>query len=133
MSGVTIIGALLTAHAPLLAVVDEASIKAGRLPDGATLPVLLVRSISTTELLTLRRGTKVQTTERVAVTVRAANYQMQDDILPLVRAACAHKTGTIAGFENVAVLAAGVGPDVSGPADSFEKTQDFRVSFLAAA
>lgn len=133
MSGVSIIGALLTAHAPLLAVVDEANIKAGRLPDGTMPPFLLLRSISTTEHQSLRRGAVVHTTERVAVTVRSRSYEQLDDILPLLRAACAHKTGTIAGFENVAVLAAGVGPDVPGPADTFEKTQDFRVSFLAAA
>lgn len=34
-------------------------------------------------------------------------------------------------FAQFVRVAAGVGPDVGGPADSFEQTQDFRVSFDA--
>ncbi len=133
MSGVTIIGALLEAHADLMAVLPADSIKAGRLPENVALPSLLLRSISTVEEQHLRRGGLVRTTERVSVTLRSARYTEQDDILPLVRKACAGKIGTIAGFERVSVLTAGTGPDVNGPANSFEKTQDFRVSYDAPA
>ncbi len=129
MSGVTIIGALLEAHTELLAILPVDGIKAGRFPDGIALPALLLRSVSTVEEQYLRRGGLVRTTERVSVTLRSASYHQQDDILPLVRKACAGKIGTIAGFERVSVLTAGTGPDVNGPANSFEKAQDFRVSF----
>jgi hypothetical protein len=33
----------------------------------------------------------------------------------------------------VSILTAGTGPDVAGPNDSYEQTQDFRVSFDAPA
>lgn len=133
MSGVTIIGALLEAHEPVTAVVPSERIKGGRLPDDTPLPALLVRSVSTVERHMLRRGSLVRTIERVSVTVRAASYQQQDDILLLVTRTCAGKGGAIAGFERVSVLTAGTGPDVNGPGDSYEKTQDFRVSFDAPA
>lgn len=133
MSGVTIIGALLEAHEPVTAVVSNERIKGGRLPDDTPLPALLVRSVSTVERHMLRRGSLVRTIERVSVTVRAVSYQQQDDILLLVARACAGKGGAIAGFERVSVLTAGTGPDVNGPGDSYEKTQDFRVSFDAPA
>lgn len=129
MSGVTIIGALLEAHEHLVAAVPVDRQIAGRLPDGVVLPTLLLRSISTVERHMLRRGSLVRTIERVSVTVRAVSYQQQDDILLLVARACAGKGGTIAGFERVSVLTAGTGPDVNGPGDSYEKAQDFRVSF----
>ncbi len=133
MSGVTIIAALIEADAPLLAAVPIAQIKAGRLPDNTPLPGLLIRHVSMVEQQHLRRGNVVHTIERISVAARADYYQQPAQILKLVRTACAGKTGTIAGFANVAVLTAGTGPDVNGPANSFERTQDFRVSFDAPA
>lgn len=131
MSGVSIIAALIEADAGLLATVPVAQIKAGRLPDETPLPAVLIRHVSMVEQQMLRRGDVVHTIERISVAVRAGKYQQPAEILKLVRGACAGKTGTIAGFANVAVLTAGTGPDVNGPANSFERTQDFRVSFDA--
>lgn len=131
MSGIEIIGALLRAHAPLVAVIPADRIKAGRLPDAVQLPALLIRTISVTERQPLKRGNVVRTTERVSVAVRAGSYREQRAIIKLARAACAGKTGTIADAANVSVLTAGTGPDGTGPGDSFEQTQDFRVSFDA--
>lgn len=133
MSGVTIIAALIEAHAPLLAMVPLPQIKAGRLPDRTPMPSMLIRHVSMVERTTLRRGAMVHTIERVSVAVRASEYRQPTEILKLVRAACAHKTGAIAGFTNVAVLTAGTGPDLNGPNDTFERTQDLRVSFDAPA
>jgi len=133
MSGVTIIAALLETDSDVVAAVPAEQIKAGRLPDSTPLDTLLIRNVSMVEQQMLRRGAVVHTVERIAVTVRAARYASVGAILRLVRAACADKTGTIADFENVAVLTAGTGPDVNGPAHSFERTQDFRVSFDAPA
>ncbi|WP_294353323.1 hypothetical protein [uncultured Sphingomonas sp.] len=131
MSGVSIIGALLAAHKALRDLVPEDRIKAGRLPDGVKLPALLVRTVSSGEWQALERGDNVPTTDRVSVTVRAASYRDQKAVMKLIVAACAGRTGMIADFNRVAVLTAGAGPDVAGPADSFEQTQDFRVSFDA--
>lgn len=129
MSGVSIIGALLLADADVLAKVPAARIKAGMLNDGIALPALLVRSVSLVERVHLVRGETVRVKERVSVTVRAANYKDQRAIIKLVRDACAGEFGTIAGFENASVINAGTGPDVIGPGNTFEQTQDFMTSF----
>lgn len=124
MSGVSIIGALLQADASI-----TATIKAGQLPDGVALPALLVRSVSMAERVTLTRGNYVRVKERVSVTVRAASYREQRSLLKLTRDACAGEFGNIAGFENASVINAGTGPDVIGPGNTFEQTQDFMTSF----
>lgn len=133
MTGVDIIGALLTADAPVLAKVSGPSIKAGDLPDNVVLPALLVRLISSTERSQLKRIGKILMTDRVSVTVRAGSYVDQSDIIQLVREACAGKVGAIGGGESVAILNAGAGPDLIGPAATFEQTTDFRVSYAITA
>lgn len=129
MSGVDIIGALLLGDAPVTAAIPAERIKAGKLPDGIVLPALLVRSVSTVERIVLRRRGLVRQVERVSVTIRAASYRDQRAGVALVRDACAGFVGDVAGASRVSVLNAGTGPDVLGPADSFEQAQDFRVSF----
>jgi hypothetical protein len=133
MTGVDIVGALLNSDDALLAAIPAGQIKAGALPDGVVLPTLLVRMTSNVERQTLVRGATVRTIERISVTVRAASYRDQVAAIKLVVKACAGKTGSIAGAANVSVLTAGRGPDLRGPGNSFEQTQDFRVSFDAAA
>jgi hypothetical protein len=127
-TGVDIIGALLRADSSVTAFVPEVAIKAGRLPDGIALPALLIKATSTVERQPLKRGPSVRTVERVSVTVRAANYREQRLAMKLVRDCCAGKTGEIAGASSVSILTAGTGPELDGPANSFERTQDFRVS-----
>lgn len=131
MSGNDIIGALLLASADLVAVVQPDSIKAGRLPDDTPLPALLVRTVSVIERHPLKRSGWERTTARISVAVRAANYLQQEQVIGLVRACCAGRTGNIGGGTRVSILTAGLGPDVNGPGDTFEQTQDFRVSFDA--
>lgn len=133
MSGVTILAALIEADADLLAAVPLANIKAGRLPDGTGLPAMLIRHVDMVERQALRRGALVRTTERVSCALRVSQYAHLGAILRLLRAACAGRTGTIAAFTNVSVLTAGTGPDVNGPGNTFERTQDFHVSFDAPA
>lgn len=129
MTGVDIIGALLADSVEINAMV--ATIKAGSLPDGTPLPALLVRLVSSVERQPLVRGDAVRTTDRVSVAVRAKSYREQVAIIKAVRNTCAGHTGDIAGATGVAVLSAGTGPDVGGPANSFEQTQDFKVGFNA--
>jgi len=133
MTGVHIIGHLLMNNADLVAAVPIERIKAGALPDAIALPALLVRLVSSVERQSLRRGEVVRTTERISVTVRANSYREQTRIVQLVKNTCAGRTGAIGGGQSVSVLTAGTGPDVLGPASSFEQTQDFRVSYDAAS
>ncbi len=133
MTGVDIVGELLNSDEPLIAAVPAGQIKAGALPDGVVLPTLLVRMTSNVERQMLKRGATVRTIERISVTVRAASYRDQGAVMKLVVKACAGRTGSIAGADNVSVLTAGRGPDLRGPGNSFEQTQDFRVSFDAPA
>ncbi len=132
MTGADIIGAVIRAHAPLVTIVPIERIKGGRLPDDVPLPALLVRTISSGVRATLRRQSKVRVADRVAVAVRAASYREQKAIMKLVRDSCAGMTGAIGGGEGVAIADAGRGPDLGGPGNSFEQTQDFRVTFLDA-
>lgn len=131
MTGVDIVGGLLRAYQPLLTVVPAERIKAGVLPDGVALPALLVRLVSGVDAQPLKRTGWERRTHRVSVTVRAAAYRDQAAAIELVRACCAGRTGDIGGAARVSILTAGLGPDVDGPANSFEQTQDFRVSFDA--
>lgn len=129
MDGVSIIGALMQGNGALTAVVPTEQMKAGRLPDDAPLPSILARSISEIERSKLDRTGMVHITERVAVSVRAGSYRDMKAIDRLIRDACAGFVGDIAEAERVAVLAAGRGPDLNGPNNSFERTRDFRVDF----
>ncbi|WP_404711487.1 hypothetical protein [Sphingomonas sp. MMS24-J13] len=129
MNGVDIIGAILTADAEIVAKVPVAQIKAGALPEDAPLPSLLVRSISEVERQKLRRIGSVMITERIEVTVRAASYRDARIIREMVRDACAGRVGPIAGVGTVSVSNSGGGPDLIGPNNSYERGQDFRVSY----
>lgn len=131
MNGAGIVGELLRAFAPLLQVVAPADIKGGRLSADAGLPALLVRRVGGSDRQPLKRQASVRVTERIAVTVRAASYRQQGQVIDLVRACCAGRVGDIGGGKAVSILTAGLGPDVDGPGDTFEQTQDFRVSYDA--
>lgn len=128
MTGGNIVGTLLREDAPLAALVAAASIKLGRLPDEAALPALLVRVVSSVEQQPLKRGGFVRTIDRVSVTVRARDYREQVAVMKLVVSACAGKVGDLAGARRCSILTAGAGPDLNGPGNTFERTQDFRVS-----
>ena len=131
IDGCDIIGALLGENAPLLEKVPVDRIRANRLPEGIALPALLVRGVSSVDRQALKRGALVRRTDRVAVMVRAASDVDRRDIIALVRKCCAGRTGNLGGGLNVSILTAGMGPDINGPGNSFEKTQDFRVRWDA--
>ncbi|TCP94472.1 hypothetical protein C8J42_101938 [Sphingomonas sp. PP-CE-1A-559] len=133
MTGVDIIGALLVDDEAVLEMHTAERIKAGALADGVVLPALLVRLVSSVERQPLKRGGSVRTVDRIAVTVRSKTYAEQTKAIGLVRKACAGRTGDVGEAKSVSVLTAGAGPDARGPGNSFEQTQDFRVSFDAPA
>lgn len=128
VTGSDIIGALLRGYEPLTSFVPVSQIKAGRLGT-APLPALVITMISSVDRQTLKRGRMVRRTDRISVTVRAESHRDRKFAIRLIRLACADRTGRIAGAERVSVLTAGKGPEVDGPADSFEQAQDFKVSF----
>lgn len=131
MTGADIIGALLRAYPPLTSLIPADRIKAGRLPEDAPLDTLLVRITSSVDRQPLKWRGLVRRVDRVSVTVRAASYRGQVAAIDLVRAACAGKVGDIAGGLDASIVTAGRGGDMQGPGNSFEQTQDFRVSFNA--
>lgn len=131
MTGAEIMGVLLYAHAPLVVVVPTEQIKGGRLPDGTPLPSLLVRTVSLIDRQPLIHPGWFRSTARVSVMVRAASYDEQNAVIRLVRAVPKGAIGHVGEARNVVVLTAGLGPDVIGPANTFEQTQDFRVAFDA--
>ncbi|EJL34120.1 hypothetical protein, partial [Novosphingobium sp. AP12] len=79
----------------------------------------------------LKRVGFVRQTDRVAVTVRAVSVRERKAAIGAIRAACAGKVGDIGGALRVSVRTAGLGPSLNGPGNSFEQTQDFRVSYDA--
>ncbi len=131
LEGSDIIGALLLEDTALLQLVPAERIKAGLLPEGIALDALLVNGTSSTDRQPLTREALVRRTDRVSVTVRTASHRNRKAVIAAVRRACAGKTGQLGGGRNVSILTAGMGPDVNGPGGSFEKTQDFRVSWDA--
>ncbi len=133
MTGVDIIGALLLADKASVDIATNARIKAGALPENIALPAFLVRLVSSVERQALKRGGLVRTIDRVSVTVRAATYREQVAAIRVIRRACAGRTGAVGAATSVSILTAGTGPDLRGPGNSFEQTQDFRVSFDALA
>lgn len=131
MNGAEIMGAIFRADTPLTAEVREGAIKGGRLRDDEALPVLLVRSISIVDRQTLAWEDRVRVTERVSATLRAASYRERATIMPLVRSA--GRAGLVipvmGDATNISVLTAGGGPELNGPNDSYERNQDFTVSY----
>lgn len=133
MTGSDIIGELLLGYAPLLEAVPAEQMKAGRLPDGVKLTAILVGDTTGIDRATLKAGAFRRVTDRVSVTVRAASWREMKAVIDLVFHACAGKRGDFAGALRVSVTSAGRGPALNGPADSFERAQDFRVSYDVTA
>jgi hypothetical protein len=135
MSGGEILGGWLRADAALTEQVKPAGIKGGRLADDEVLPVLLVRSLSIVDRQTLALEAMVRMTERVSVTVRAATYRDRVSIMRTLRSA--GRAGivipAVGDARNISILTAGAGPELNGPGNSFERSQDFTVTYDAPA
>ncbi|MDP3650902.1 MAG: DUF3168 domain-containing protein [Rhodoferax sp.] len=131
MSGVKIIRALLAADAALTALVPAVRIVAGVVPQGTALPAVAITEVSRVDINALKPGAYARSTSRVQVTVMAASYPMQKQILGAVRHACRDKVGTIAGVGGVSVLLDSTGPDFNDSDTGFYmQSQDFKVSFI---
>ncbi|NIA00799.1 hypothetical protein [Massilia sp. CCM 8734] len=133
MSAVAIMRALLVAHAPLIALVPAARIAAGTVPSGA-LPAIGITEISGNEQDTVARTGNSLVTSRVQVTVYAASYPQQKDVLKAARLGAGVHTGLIADYVVRSVLRDLVGPDMGDPAvPTFEQSRDFMVTYIEPA
>lgn len=135
MTGGEILGDLLRSSAALTAMVKASAIKGGRIADNEALPVLLVRSISIVDRQTLALESTVRTNERISVTVRANSYRERADIMRLLRSTgrAGIRIDAMGDASNISILTAGAGPELNGPNDSFERNQDFFVTYDAPA
>jgi hypothetical protein len=133
MNGVIAVRSLLVADNGLTALVPEARIAAGTLPQGTVLPAISLMSVSSIDRNIIKSGAVRRVTERVQVTVLAANYPATKAILKAVRQAAADRSPAIAGITQVTVHTASAGPDfLDEQAGIHMQTQDFRVSFNEA-
>lgn len=134
MSAVKVIRALLIAHAPVLALVPAARIVADKVPQGMSLPAIVLTEISRVELPTVSQAQRaVQVTARVQVTVHASTYPDQKAVLQATRLGAGAHTGTVAGIAVRSVMRDVVGPDMTDDeAGVYQQSRDFKVVFVEA-
>jgi hypothetical protein len=133
MSGADIASARLIAHADLKAIADRGALKEDRLPDGVALPIILLRTISSVDRQPLKQGGLRRSTDRIAVLVRARSVKERKALIKLIRSVAPGEDQAIADCFAVSTRLAGLGPSLLGPGDSYEQTQDLRVTYDAPA
>jgi hypothetical protein len=129
MSAEKAINYLLRNHAPLTAKVPSTRIFAGLIPLGTTLPAIAYNFISGVRTKNLDMGNQI-VRARVQVTVQAASYPAQKEIIDLIIAACDAKRGAIGTVTVDSIMADLTGPDLrDDDAGLFMQTQDFIVAY----
>lgn len=130
MNGVAVIRQLLTANGALTALMPASRIAAGILPQGTALPALSIMLISSVDRNIPTPGVRRRVTDRVQVTVLAANYPAQRQILAAVKKAAADTMPTVSGISEVVVHTDSTGPDfMDDKATIYMGSQDFRVTY----
>lgn len=132
MSGVAALRSRLAGNAALIAVVPAARIFSGVIPLKTTLPAIGLTQISGVEepTVAMRQLGKQLRTDRVQVTIEAASYPSQKQILELVRAACGHFTGAVNGVDLLSIRPAGQGPDFyDADTQIYTQSCDFMVAW----
>ena len=133
MNGVIAVRTLLVTDTGMTALVPEARIAAGMLPQGTDLPAISLMSVSSVDRNIPAPGPKRRVTERVQVTVLAATYRQVKAILAAVRRAAADQMPTIDGLFDVTVHTDTAGPDFLDEETGIHmQSQDLRVSFNEA-
>ncbi|WP_210357646.1 tail completion protein gp17 [Sphingomonas beigongshangi] len=133
MTGTDIVAARLITHADLKAIADRGALKEDRLPDGVSLPVILLRTISSVDRQPLKLGELRRSTDRVAVLVRAGSVKERKALIGLIRSVAPGEDEALADCFAVSTRLAGLGPSLLGPGDTYEQTQDLRVTYDAPA
>ena len=133
MNGVIAVRTLLVTDTGMTALVPEARIAAGMLPQGTDLPAISLMSVSSVDRNISAPGPKRRVTERVQVTVLAATYRQVKAILAAVRRAAADQMPTIDGLFDLTVHTDTAGPDFLNEETGIHmQSQDLRVSFNEA-
>ena len=133
MNGVIAVRSLLVADTGVTALVPNARIAAGMLPQGTDLPAISLMSVSSVDRNVPAPGAKRRVTERVQVTVLARTYPEVKAILAAVRNAAADQMPAIDGLTDVTVHTDSAGPDFLDEETGIHmQTHDFRVSFNEA-
>ena len=133
MNGVIAVRTLLVTDTGMTALVPEARIAAGMLPQGTDLPAISLMSVSSVDRNISAPGPKRRVTERVQVTVLAATYRQVKAILAAVRRAAADQMPTIDGLFDLTVHTDTAGPDFLDEDTGIHmQSQDLRVSFNEA-
>lgn len=130
MSDVAVIRYLATANSALVAVVPVARIVCGPLPQGTLLPAIGIASISSPSWKPIRRGDTLTQRARVQLTVHAANYPQQKQILKLIKDALPRAHGNIAGVEVASLTHDSDGPDFGDmDAGIYQQSVDYILTF----
>lgn len=111
MPDVKVVRHQLVANAALAAVVDEAGIVGGVIPQGTPLPAIAVNHISAMPRHPVKPRATTYRVARVQVTVQAASYPELRQTLALARGALAPVRGVIAGVSVDSLLLDSEGPD----------------------
>lgn len=133
MNGVIAVRSLLVADTGLTALVPEARIAAGSLPQGTVPPAISLMSVSSVDRNIPAPGPARRVTERVQVTVLGRTYPETKAILAAIRKAAADQMPAIDGLTDVTVHTDSAGPDFLDEETGIHmQTQDLRVSFNEA-
>lgn len=133
MDGVAIIHELLVHDVVVKGLVPEDRIVGGVLPQETGLDAISITRISAVDRNILAPGAERHVTERVQVTVLAADYPRLKTALRAVKAACADFIGSAADLESVTVHTDAAGPDFMDEQASIHMgSQDFIVGFTEA-
>lgn len=130
MDGVAAVRTALVASGTLTALVPATRIAAGPLPQNTALPAIALQSISKVDRNILNPGTYRHVRQRVQVTVLAANYPSQQQVLRAVRGAAADTFPTVSGLTRVTIHTDSAGPDgMNEEASQYIGSQDFIVTY----
>lgn len=131
MDGVAAVRAVLVADAAMIALVPVARIFAGPAPLGTALPFVMLESISKQDRNVPSPGANRFVTERVQVTVVAANYLTQKATLRAVRHAAADKINpAVPGISGVTIHTDSAGPDFyDADYSGWRGSQDLRTRY----
>ena len=128
MSDVKAVLHLLANNSTLNAQVPASRIFAGVIPQGTDLPAIAVTHVSTLRPQMVNAASKL-CVSRVQVTVMAASYQSQKDVMALVRAALPRSRGSVNGVAVDSILPDIEGPDFTDEAGLFIGSIDYRVTY----
>jgi hypothetical protein len=128
VSDVRAVRYLLANNATLNAQVPAVRVIGGVLPQGIELPAISVTHVSTVRPQMVNAASKL-CVSRVQVTVMAASYQSQKDVMALVRAALPRSRGSVNGVAVDSILPDIEGPDFTDEAGLFIGSIDYRVTY----